>query len=97
MKLVWSDRALKTLAAIHARVSTDSEQQAHQVIDRLLKRGDQLAEFPLSGRVVERFNRPNIREIIESPYRIVYRVRKDTVEVIDVFHGARRPPRRKAT
>ncbi|HLG17569.1 MAG TPA: type II toxin-antitoxin system RelE/ParE family toxin [Blastocatellia bacterium] len=95
MKVVWSDRALKTLAAIHARISADSEQQAHRVIDRILMRGDQLALFPLSGRVVQRFNRPNIREIVESPYRIVYRVKKEEVEVIEVFHGARRPPRDK--
>jgi plasmid stabilization system protein ParE len=97
MKVVWSDRALKTLAAIHGRISADSEERAHQVIDRILRRGDQIAAFPLSGRVVERFDRPNIREVIESPYRIVYRIKKELIEVIEVFHGARQHPKRKNT
>ena len=96
MKVVWSDRALKTLAAIHARISNDSEERADRVIDRLLKRGDQLAAFPRSGRIVERFSRPNIREVVDSPYRIIYRVKKQEVEVIEVFHSAR-GPRRQAS
>ena len=44
-EVVWSDRALKSLAAIHAHISADSEANAHLVIDRILKRGDQLSTF----------------------------------------------------
>ncbi|HEY3136166.1 MAG TPA: type II toxin-antitoxin system RelE/ParE family toxin [Blastocatellia bacterium] len=57
----------------------------------MLSRGDQLATFPLSGRMVPHRRRKNVRELIERPYRIVYRVRRDRVEVIDVFHSARGP------
>jgi len=92
MKVVWSDRALKSLAAIHAHISADSEANAHQVIDRILKKGDQLSTFPLSGRSVPHSRRPNLRELIEQPYRIIYRVGQNKVEVIDVFHSARRVP-----
>lgn len=92
MKVVWSDRALRSLAAIHAHISADSEANAHRVIDRILRRGDQLSAFPLSGRTVLHSRRPNVRELIEEPYRIIYRVRKNNVDVIDVFHSARRPP-----
>jgi toxin ParE1/3/4 len=92
MKVVWSDRSLRSLAGIHTYISGDSEAKAHQTIDRILNRGDQLSAFPLSGRRVPHPHRKNLREIIEPPYRILYRVRKDEVEVIDVFHSARRPP-----
>ena len=92
MKAVWSDRALRSLAAIHAHISVDSETTAHQVIDRILKRGDQLSAFPLSGRLVRNPRHANIRELIEEPYRIVYRVRRSDVQVIDVFHSKRRAP-----
>jgi len=94
MKVVWSDRALRSLAAIHAHIAVDSETNAHRVIDRILKRGDQLSAFPLSGRILPHSRRPNIHELIEPPYRIIYRVRRNRVEVIDVFHSARRPPTR---
>lgn len=33
-----------------------------------------------------------IREVIESPYRIVYRVGSNRVDVLAVFHGARLLP-----
>jgi len=93
MKVVWSDRALRSLAAIHERVSATSEEAtAHRLVDRILRRGDQLATFPFSGRLVERYKRPGIRELIESPYRIVYRVTGQQVQVIDVFHSAQLPP-----
>ncbi len=90
MKVIWSDRALRSLAAIHAHISADSEANAHRVIDRILKRGDQLSTFPFSGRIVPHPRRKNVRELIEQPYRIVYRVGSDNVEVVDVLHSARR-------
>jgi toxin ParE1/3/4 len=93
MRVVWSDRALRSLAAIHAHISDESEEaNAHRVIDRILNRGDQLSAFPLSGRIVPHVRHQNTRELIEQPYRIVYRVGRYKVEVIDVFHSARRPP-----
>jgi len=92
MKVVWSDRALKSLAAIHVHISADSEANAHLVIDRILKRGDQLSTFPLSGRTVSHPIRKDLRELIEQPYRIIYRVRRQRVDIVDVFHSARRPP-----
>ena len=92
MKVVWSDRALRSLADIHLHISTDSADAANRTIDGILKRGDRLATFPHLGRVVERYSRPGIRELIEAPYRILYRVRQETVEVIDVFHSAQLPP-----
>ena len=90
MKVVWSDRALRSLAAIHAHIAADSETNAHKVIDRILKRGDQLSAFPLSGRAVAHTRSTNVHELIEQPYRIIYRVRRNQVEVIDVFQSARR-------
>jgi toxin ParE1/3/4 len=91
MNVVWSDRALRSLAAIHAHISDDSEATAHRVIDRILKRGDQISAFPFSGRIVPHPRHSNVRELIENPYRILYRIRKNEVEVIDVFHSAQRP------
>jgi hypothetical protein len=35
MKVIWSDRALRSLAGIHARISADSEANAHRVIDHI--------------------------------------------------------------
>ena len=92
MIVVWSDRALKSLSEIHGRISAESEERAHSVVDGILRRGDQLSAFPQSGRRLERFTQREIRELVEGAYRIIYRVRPGHVQVIDVFHAARRPP-----
>ena len=76
MRVVWSNRALRSLADIHTHVSTDSEEAANRTVDNILKRGEHLSAFPQLGRVVERYKRPGIRELVEAPYRIVYRVRR---------------------
>ena len=88
MTVLWSNRALRSLADIHHPISTDSKEAANRTT---LKRGDQLASFPHSGRLVARYNRPGVREPIEAPYRIMYRVRREEVEVLDVFHSAQLP------
>jgi toxin ParE1/3/4 len=92
VNVVWSDRALRSLANIHNYISAESPDTANRTIDGILKRGDQLAEFPKIGRIVERYKRPGIRELVETPYRILYRLRRNVVEVIDVFHSAQLPP-----
>ena len=39
------------------------------------------------GRIVPEINSPNIREIIEGNYRIIYRVAQEKIEVLTVFEG----------
>jgi len=46
--------------------------------------------FPLSGRVVPEFEVGQIREVFQRPYRIIYHIRPDHVEVIGVIHMSRR-------
>jgi plasmid stabilization system protein ParE len=45
----------------------------------------------LADRTPE-LNDPALREIIESPYRIVYRVRADLIEIVTVVHTAEEFP-----
>jgi len=50
---------------------------------------DRLREFPESGRIIPRFKRSGVREIVVRPYRIAYRVIGDEIRVQKVHHGAR--------
>jgi toxin ParE1/3/4 len=95
MNVVWADRALKTLAKIHSKLTEDSPEVANRIIDEILKRGDQIASFPYSGRKVTFYNRNDIRELIEGKYRIIYRVRQERIEIINIFHTSQQPPWKK--
>ena len=79
VKVVWSDRALRSLADIRSQIAADSESAAHLFVDSILKRDDRLGRFPRLGRNVTRYDAPEIRELIETPYRIVYRIRGESV------------------
>jgi toxin ParE1/3/4 len=58
------------------------------VIDRLTRRSQQIAKFPLSGRVVPEFRTRQIREILEGSYRIIYYVKVDQIDIVAVLHGS---------
>jgi plasmid stabilization system protein ParE len=58
------------------------------MIDRLTKRSEQIAAFPQSGRMVPEYQAPDIREVIERPYRIIYRIKPEQVDILAVMHSA---------
>ena len=61
-------------------------------LDRITGRTQQLSLAPQSGQTVPEYGVPEIRELIEGPYRIIYRTREEVVEVLAVVHGARLLP-----
>ena len=85
--LRWTEHAVAQLESIAEYVSLSSPVYAEQLLDRIARRLDQAREFPETGRVVPELARPEIRELIEWPYRLVYRVYPDTIEVLSVLHG----------
>jgi addiction module RelE/StbE family toxin len=91
-RLIWSPRSLADLEAIREHIARDSEAYAGLVVARLVSAPSRLLEFPESGRMVPEFGRPNLRELVVRPYRLVYRLRSDVVEVVTVFHAARMFP-----
>ena len=92
-RIRWSVEAADDLAGIHAHIARDSPQYAAATAGRIVAAVDGLAEFPESGRVVPELGDLVVRELSQGAYRIVYEVRPDGwVEVLTVFHGARRFP-----
>jgi plasmid stabilization system protein ParE len=76
------------VAAIKAFIGQDSPADALAVVGRLYQAVGQLAWFPDSGRMIPEQNRPEIRERIRPPYRIVDRRRAELVEVLFVFRSS---------
>lgn len=83
----WTEQAADDLVAIKAFIGRDSEAHALGVVERLYLSVDQLRAFPESGRAVP--ERPQLRELVRAPYRIVYRLEADVVVVLTVFHATR--------
>ena len=54
----------------------------------MTRRSQQIGQFPLSGRAVPEYEMKQIREVIEGPYRIIYYVKADQIDVLAVLHAA---------
>ncbi|NUQ94696.1 MAG: type II toxin-antitoxin system RelE/ParE family toxin [Gemmatimonadaceae bacterium] len=87
LALRWTVHAVNQLAALAEYISLDSPLYAEQTVERIVARLDQARVQPHSGRVVPEFLREDLRELVEPPYRIVYRIRADAVEVLAIVHG----------
>lgn len=88
MKVHWTDTAEEHLDAIYAYIAKDSPEYALRMVDRLTRRSQQIADFPLSGRTVPEYEMEQIREVIEGPYRIIYHIKPDQIDVLAVIHGS---------
>ncbi|HNO65157.1 MAG TPA: type II toxin-antitoxin system RelE/ParE family toxin [Tepidiformaceae bacterium] len=87
MKVVLSPQALASLEAIRARLAEFSPASAARFVDAIEERLRQLEQYEFSGRVVPEYGVPLLRELVEPPYRIVYEVFPDRVEIVIVRHG----------
>ena len=92
MRLVWTRPALADVLHIRDHIAADSTRYARIVAERIVSSVDRLSTFPLSGRVVPELADPMLREVINAPYRIVYRVRDDVLEILTVVHAAQQFP-----
>jgi addiction module RelE/StbE family toxin len=87
MKLVWTKEALLRLQEIDEYISRDNPVAATDFIDKLIFLAETIVDNPKKGRVVPELTLENIRELLYKNYRIVYLVKKSSVEVLTVFEG----------
>ena len=91
-QIVWSPRALEDLREVVRYISCDNPDAARRFGEKLIQKAEDLATFPERGRVIRKFNHPDIREVFLGSYRIAYRIRHEpaaTVEIARIWHGAR--------
>ena len=91
MRVRWLRRALRNLDEEAEYIARDDREAAARIVDRIATSVERLATYPASGRIGRV---PGTRELVVSgtPYVAAYRVRGETVEILRVFHGARKWP-----
>ena len=91
MKVVYTDPALADLEEITAWLKEHYPGLGRAVEQRLKIVVGHLARWPESMRASA--HRPNVRiaPLGRFPYKIFYRVRADTVEILHIHHEAREP------
>ena len=91
--MVWSPRAIEHLAHLRAYIARDNPKAANRIAGTLLEAAERLAELPNLGRPGRV---AGTRELVVpgTPYVIPYRLRGDRLEVIAVFPGRQKWPKR---
>ena len=89
VRISWTALAIEDLRNIYDYILKDSKIYADRIIEKIISRVDQLANFPKSGRVVPEFENDSIRELIQGNYRIIYKVTTQKISIIRIHHSAR--------
>ena len=88
-KVLWAEKAAEDLLAIKEYISEDSPDRAEVWVLELFNAGKSLVGLPTRGRIVPEFKQENLRELLIDNYRLVYRIKKTSIEIITVFEGHR--------
>ncbi len=85
MEIQWSAPAADDLERIFRRIEKDNPTAARETVKAIYDGCATLKEFPQRGRPGRINGR---RELVFSPYIVVYQVKANTVEISRVYHGA---------
>lgn len=91
-RIIWSDKARSDLAEIGDYIAADDPAAAERWVGKLIAIVEKTGQVPMAGRSVPGFRRTDLRERILRRYRIVYRIRKEGIEVVAIFEGHRQFP-----
>jgi toxin ParE1/3/4 len=93
-QVIWTESAQEDLKQLVGFIATDDPVSAERFGLGLVDHVGQASQQPWSGRKVPEANIEALRELIYSPYRIIYEIMDEEkiVYVIRVWHAARGEP-----
>ena len=92
MNILWSPEAIDDLTSLRAYIAEDNPAAAPEVALHIIQNIEQLLpnnpQMGRPGRV------PGTRELVipKTPFVIPYRLQRNVIQILRVYHGARRWP-----
>ena len=91
MKIVFTPSARDQFLRALAYIRRDKPSAAVSFLHKAEKALSRLQDSPESGRTLPEFPDSHYREVIVPPYRFFYRVKKNIVWIVAIWHGAELP------
>ena len=91
-EVLWAAVAESDLTGIILYIAEESPGSAKKVLAQIKVRTGRLTKSPMQGRVVPELLSQGIsqnREVVISPWRVIYRVEEDRVLVVSVIDSRR--------
>lgn len=87
MRVFWTPSARLRLQEIEAHIAREANLQvAREVVTRIIRHTLTLGQPPLLGKRLSHYAHADVRELYERPYRVIFRVATDSVEILTVLH-----------
>jgi plasmid stabilization system protein ParE len=86
VSIVWSSEARRSLRAIRRFIAQDSEFYAARMVTRIIERVERAALSPAQGHAVHEYPEKPLKEVHESPYRIIYGFSEEEFRVLTIIH-----------
>lgn len=96
MRVYWTAEARARLLDIQTYIARESPTAAHRLTARLVRRSHRLAQPPRTGRMVPEYPGSDLHEVLERPFRLIYRVvaARQQIDIVTVKHYRQKlPPR----
>lgn len=92
MTLRWLESALSARYKQLDYIARDNPIAAVEMDERIERDTERLLRHPQSGR---KGRKPGTRELViaRSPFILVYRIKRQRIEILRLLHGAQRYPR----
>jgi toxin ParE1/3/4 len=92
MTLSWTPAALADLASIRAYIAEHDRAAAQRVVLRIIHRVE--TDLPQSPEIGRPGRVPGTRELVitGTPFIVPYQLRGQAIQILRVYHGARRWP-----
>lgn len=91
-EVIWTEAAQNDLNSIIEFIAADNVTAAYNVFNAIKTRCNELNKFPKRGRIIpelNKFNIKNYRELVISPWRVMYRIERHNVIILAVIDGRR--------
>ncbi len=94
LQVIWSNHSKISLQSVFENIALDSKFHANRVIDEIQDLGNSLWLYPYKYQ--ECFELPTKNHIYRKAtyadiYKIIYKIVKNEIWILDVFHGKRNP------
>ena len=87
-EVIWAEIAENDLQTIVSYIAEDSVSRALQILRKITKSASKLYQAPMRGRIIPELQAQGVlqyRELIVSPWRIIYRIAGQKVFVLSVL------------
>ncbi len=86
MTIVWSPTARRRVQAAVDYIARDRPQASLAWLEALIRRVELLRDLLEQGRVVPEWYEASVREELHEPYRVIYEVAEDRIEILTLSH-----------